>query len=85
MNEPLAHTREMKLRRDLASAIHAALKSQNLTQTELAKRAGVHMSHISSIMNEKTSPKLETIAKIEAGLGVPIAEFNQNNKTHNLL
>lgn len=85
MNHTLAHSREMKLRRDLAAAMHAAMKSQQLTQTELAKRAGVHMSHISSIMNEKVSPKLETIAKIESGLGVPIAAFTQNDKTQSLL
>lgn len=85
MNETLAKSRELKLRHDLSAAIHAALKAQKLTQKELAKRAGIHMSHISSIMNEKTSPKLETIAKIESGLGVPIAEFNVNNKTHALL
>lgn len=42
---------------------------RNMTQAELAARAGVSARHISEIERDKVSPRLDTMAKISVALG----------------
>lgn len=73
-NNTLATTREDHLRRRLATGLRAAMRRQQLNQKQVAARADINKSHLSEIINEKVSPKLETIAKLEAGLGMNLIE-----------
>lgn len=68
----LANTRLKYVRRRIMKVIRQAMAKQELSQQELAKRSGLHTSSLSDIMNEKVNPKVETLARIEAGLGMNI-------------
>ena len=69
MNKTLVASREHAMRHQLKQAIQKALSDTGLNQTQLAKRSGIHPSHLSEIMNERVNPKFKTIAKLETGLG----------------
>ena len=59
--------------------IRNARKSKNLTQTELAKRLGVTQSLIGQYERGIREPKMETLKKISAALGIPTVEV-ENKK-----
>lgn len=68
----LSKTRLKYVRRRIAKTVRAAMHEQELSQQELAKRSGLHTSSLSDIMNEKVNPKVETLVRIESGLGMNI-------------
>lgn len=50
-------------------AVIAARLEQHMTQKELAEKTGIRQSNISRIESGSTSPTVETLARIAAGLG----------------
>lgn len=50
-------------------AVIAARLEQHMTQKELAEKTGIRQSNISRIESGFTSPTVETLARIAAGLG----------------
>ena len=53
-----------------------ACKSQNLSQSELAKRSGVHSVTISRILNRRLSPTVEICERLAVAAGLePAAAF----------
>ena len=46
-----------------------------MSQYELAKRAGMTQSSISTLLNEGTVPKISTLEKICKGFGITLAQF----------
>jgi predicted transcriptional regulator len=55
--------------REYIAAIIRACGEQNLTQKELAKRAGIRQSNLSRIETGKCSPTVSTLQQIASGLG----------------
>ena len=54
---------------DAVRAVIAARLERNMTQKELAERTGIRQSNISRIESGASSPNIETLARIAAGLG----------------
>ena len=52
----------------ISSMIAARLES-NMTQKELAEKTGIRQSNISRIENGTSSPTIDTLARIAAGMG----------------
>lgn len=50
-------------------ALIAARTACNMTQKELAEKTGIRQSNISRIENGTSSPTVDTLARIAAGLG----------------
>ena len=46
-----------------------------MSQYELAKRAGMTQSSISTLLNEGNVPKISTLEKICKGFGITLAQF----------
>lgn len=46
-----------------------------MSQYELAKRAGMTQSSISSLLNEGNMPKVSTLEKVCKGFGITLAQF----------
>lgn len=58
-------------------AVIAARMESRMTQKELAEKTGIRQSNISRIENGSSSPTVETLARIAAGLGKRLKiEFN---------
>ena len=55
--------------REYIKTIIAARMEQNLTQKELAERAGIRQSNISRIENGNCSPTIATLQQIADGVG----------------
>jgi predicted transcriptional regulator len=55
--------------REYIKAIIAARIEQNLTQKELAEKAGIRQSNISRIENGNCSPTIATLQLIARGMG----------------
>lgn len=60
--------------RKIAIQATMALKEQNLTQRQLAERMGCSAQYISRLLKGEENLSLETIAKLEHALNVPIAQ-----------
>jgi DNA-binding Xre family transcriptional regulator len=60
----------------VGKTIRAFRESQNLTQTELADRAGLPQSHISRLENAEHSATHLTLEKIAKALGVEIGKID---------
>jgi transcriptional regulator with XRE-family HTH domain len=57
---------------NLGKAITLSRSRRGLTQAELAKRAGISVSYLSLLeQNKRTDPTLSTIQKLSEALGVP--------------
>jgi len=52
--------------------ILTAMKSQNLSQQELAERSGVSIPQMTSILKGQKNLTLETISRLETSLRIPI-------------
>lgn len=74
----LSKTRMKHLRRRIAKALREGMRKQEMKQYTLAKRSGVHTSTLSDIVNEKVNCKVETLAKLEAGLGLNLLRIIEN-------
>ena len=48
---------------------------KNMSQYELAKRAGMTQSSISTLLNEGNVPKISTLEKICKGFGITLTQF----------
>jgi ribosome-binding protein aMBF1 (putative translation factor) len=64
------------LRKSAAIAVRVldALKSQNLSQKELAERMGISPQQISKIVKGQENLTLETISNLEIALGIKIID-----------
>ena len=71
MNDPeFAEEREKtRAEYEVTRALIEARLSQNITQKELAERAGVRQSNISRIENGTCSPTVATLQALADGLG----------------
>ena len=49
--------------------------SQNITLSQLARKSGVSISHLSDIENERKNPSLFVMIKIAKALGVGITDL----------
>ncbi len=52
------------------------MKEMGVTQTELASRSGVSLETVNRILNGKSKLKPNTLQKLSNGLGVPIADLD---------
>ena len=59
--------------------IRETRKDQNLTQEQLAQKAGLPQPHISRIENGEISPNHLTVEKIAKALGMPAAYFDPSD------
>ena len=50
-------------------------KALGMTQLQLAFEAGLSLEHIGQVERGGTSPSVKNVAKIAAGLGVPVAQL----------
>lgn len=59
------------------------IKKSDLTGKEIAEKIGISITAMSSIVNEKSTPSLETYKKIADLLGVGLSDlFEDKNDTH---
>lgn len=65
----------MDLKRRIAIKLKAVRKSRQLTQNELAERAGRSVDAISNIERGKGLPSVETLEAVAKGLNIPIADL----------
>ena len=54
---------------EVMRAIIGARIESNMTQKELAEKTGIRQSNISRIENGTTSPTVDTLARLAAGMG----------------
>ena len=62
----------------LLANLNALLQAQEISQAELARRAGVPQTTVSRVfhaLEDRMSPRLETLEGIARGFGVPIASL----------
>lgn len=60
----------------VAANIQAAMKDRGINRAELARLAGLNATGVYDIISGKSrSPRLDTINKIAAALGVPLASL----------
>lgn len=59
----------------LGTRVLQARNQNKVSQTELARRAGLAASYLSRIENRKIDPRPKTLRKIAGALGIPLAEL----------
>ena len=59
----------------VAERIKELCVKKNMSQYELAKRAGMTQSSISTLLNEGNVPKITTLEKVCKGFGITLAQF----------
>ena len=64
-----------KLKKDVAARIASILKENGWSNNQLGREAGLPKSYISTVMAGEANLTLETIAKIEDALKVPIMKI----------
>lgn len=71
MDDPEFRAEHEAMRPDYEAirAVIAARLERNMTQAELAKKTGIRQSNISRIESGTSSPTVDTLARIAAGLG----------------
>jgi transcriptional regulator with XRE-family HTH domain len=60
---------------DIGARLKAMRMAADLSQRQLAERAGVPHAQISNVEKNKVSPSISTLRKILSGLGVSMADF----------
>ena len=55
--------------------IRAARTAQGISQSELAQRSGFHQAVISNLEREVHDPRLDTLARVAAGMGLSVVEL----------
>jgi ribosome-binding protein aMBF1 (putative translation factor) len=65
----------------IAVRILDALKTQNLSQKDLAKRMNISPQQISKIVKGQENLTLETISNLEIALGIQIIDEKAKNRT----
>ena len=81
MNKRADVVRVNAIQRRIAEALRNALARQEMTRLELAERSGVTNTYITLIMQGKANMKLETIVKLEIGLGCAILDIKTKGHT----
>ena len=64
-----------------ALLVRHILRTEKITQTELAARMGVSCGQITKILSGKENLGLQTIAKVEKALGRSLITFSDQNET----
>ena len=64
--------KEVRAERLLAQRLVEERKHQNLSQRELAKRAGIRQSHLCRFESGEHTPSFEFVRKVASGLGKTI-------------
>ncbi len=59
----------------VAERIKELCAKKNMSQYELAKRAGMTQSSISTLINEGNVPRITTLEKVCEGFGITLAQF----------
>ena len=59
----------------MTESIKELCVKKNMSQYELAKRAGMTQSSISTLLNEGNVPKISTLEKICKGFGITLTQF----------
>lgn len=73
--QPLEERDRLQLRSPLGRTVRLLRRYQNLTQAELAKRAGLDENHIGEIERSGREPKLQTIVSVAGALGIHASEL----------
>lgn len=60
------------------------LRSENMTQTELANRMGVSCARVTKLLSGKENIGLQTIAKVEKAFGRSLVTFGDSMRTDEL-
>jgi len=55
--------------------IEELCKKHNYSHYKLAKKSGVHQSSLSTLLNRKSIPSINTLAKICKGFDITLAQF----------
>jgi transcriptional regulator with XRE-family HTH domain len=63
---------------DAASVLRELRNSRNLSQEELARRAGLSMTYISLIETGKRNPTIAAVSRILAAMDVSWTEFGSH-------
>jgi len=72
--------------RELSEKIKEVIKKKELSQKEVALKAGVSEEQVSRLMNGKNEPLFVTIVKLAEALEIPMeALFNENIETSSLI
>ena len=66
---------EKQFLKDFGKRLAAVRRAKNLSQEELASRAGLHAVAITYIETGKRLPKLNTVHKLATGLGISVEEL----------
>jgi len=69
----------MKLRRLVAKNLRRLRKESDLSQEELADRAGLNRNYIGMIEREENSPTIDALEQISDALGVHPVVFLQDH------
>ncbi len=64
-----------KIGRQLGERIYELRKARQLTQEELAQRAGISLSYLSMIEHAQRTPYVETLVAIVAALGITLSQL----------
>lgn len=56
----------------IGNAIQLARNKRKLSQTDLAKRAGISVSYLSMLERDKRDPPLSTLRKVSGALRIPV-------------
>tara|TARA_R110002094_G_scaffold57631_2_gene68764 strand:+ start:799 stop:1008 length:210 start_codon:yes stop_codon:yes gene_type:complete len=65
----------MDIRKKFGARLRKLREAQGWSQEELADRAGLHRTYISSVERGVRNPTITVLAKIAAALGVSLAEL----------
>lgn len=68
----MANTSRRKVAERLGEAVRAKRAALRLSQSELAHKARVNPSRVSEMENAKSDPRLSTVDRITAALGLSI-------------
>jgi len=66
--------RTEELKSDLAARLKEVLVKQGLNKSELADRAGLKVSYVNRVLRKATNATLESIARLEIALNMPLIE-----------
>ncbi len=72
----------LALSADFALSLRQILRTEKITQTELATRMGVSCAQVTKILSGKENLGLQTIAKVERAIGRKIIHFGDCVENH---
>lgn len=79
-HQNLITSRSHSLREQIAKAVRNGMHNQGMTALELAARSGVTNTYITMVTKGEANLKLETIAKLEAGLGLSLLSVQESGE-----